>query len=47
MTTGYVSEKIVPRPYAEKTDIQWQCQSSVTAQIGGQIEGYLIQNPIV
>ena len=45
-TTDYNSVKIVARPYAEKTDIQWQCQSSVTSQIGGQIEGYLISNSI-
>lgn len=42
---NYNSVKIVPRPYYEKTDIQWQCASnSGTARIGGQIEGYLIQN---
>lgn len=45
-TTTYNSVKIVARPYAEKTDIQWQCQSSVSSQIGGQIEGYLISNSI-
>lgn len=46
LTTDYNSRKVVPRPYAEKTDIQWQCSASVVAQIGGQIEGYLVQNPI-
>ena len=41
----YNSVKIVTRPYAEKTDIQWQVQSSQgTSRIGGQIEGYLIAN---
>lgn len=44
LTTTYSSTKIVPRPYAEKTDIQWQCTASATSQIGGQIEGYLIAN---
>lgn len=44
LTTDYNSIKVVPRPYAEKTDIQWQCQSTVSSQIGGQIEGYLIAN---
>ena len=44
LTTDYNSIKIVPRPYAEKTDIQWQCQSTVSSEIGGQIEGYLIAN---
>lgn len=45
-TTSYSSLKVVPRPYAEKTDIQWQCSASVSSQIGGQIEGYLISNDI-
>lgn len=45
-TTDYNSVKIVPRPYAEKTDIQWQCNASASSQIGGQIEGYLISNSI-
>lgn len=45
-TTDYNSVKIVSRPYAEKTDIQWQCSASATSQIGGQIEGYLISNSI-
>lgn len=45
LTTSYQSTKIVPRPYVEKTDIQWQFNSSATSQIGAQIEGYLIFNP--
>lgn len=41
----YNSVKIVPRPYPEKTDIQWQASAtSGSTKIGGQIEGYLIQN---
>ncbi len=41
----YNSVKIVPRPYPEKTDIQWQAAAtSGSTRIGGQIEGYLIQN---
>lgn len=44
LTTDYNSTKIVPRPYPEKTDIQWQCSASAVSQIGGQIEGYLIAN---
>ena len=47
LTTDYNSTKVVPRPYPERTDIQWQCSASVASQIGGQIEGYLIQNPIL
>lgn len=46
LTTQYNSIKIVPRPYAGKTDIQWQCNSTGTSQVGIQVEGYLIQNPI-
>lgn len=46
LTSQYNSVKIVPRPYAGKTDIQWQCNSTGTSQVGIQIEGYLIQNPI-
>lgn len=42
---NYSSRKVVPRPYAGKTDIQWQCQSSNnTSRVGIQIEGYLIAN---
>lgn len=43
----YNSTKVVPRPYPEKTDIQWQAESSVgTSKIGIQIEGYLIANTV-
>lgn len=46
--TNYTSTKVVPRPYLEKTDIQWQvASSSGTSRIGGQIEGYLIKNTYV
>ena len=42
---NYNSLKVVPRPYAEKTDIQWQVASKTgSVAAGGQIEGYLIQN---
>jgi hypothetical protein len=42
---NYNSLKVVPRPYPEKTDVQWQVSSaSGSAKVGGQIEGYLIQN---
>lgn len=45
MQQQYNSAKVVPRPYPEKTDIQWQvASSSGTSRIGGQIEGYLIAN---
>ena len=41
---NYSSTKVVPRPYPEKTDIQWQASVSNNSSIGGQIEGYLISN---
>lgn len=40
----YNSLKVVPRPYLEKTDIQWQASVQQNTAIGGQIEGYLIAN---
>ncbi|CAB5221257.1 hypothetical protein UFOVP240_118 [uncultured Caudovirales phage] len=44
---NYNSLKVVPRPYTEKTDIQWQVSSaSGTSKIGGQIEGHLIANSV-
>lgn len=48
MQQQYNSTKVVPRPYPEKTDIQWQvASSSGTSNIGGQIEGYLIANSLI
>lgn len=47
LVSDYNSTKIVPRPYTEKTDIQWQCSASASSQIGGQIEGYLISNTAI
>ena len=41
---SYISEKTVPRPYAEKTDCQWQCNSTSSSEVGMQIEGILIKN---
>lgn len=44
---NYNSTKVVPRSYTEKTDIQWQVANKTgSSAIGGQIEGYLIQNGI-
>ena len=40
----YNSLKVVPRPYPEKTDIQWQASVTNGNAVGGQIEGYLISN---
>ncbi len=44
LTATYNSLKVVPRPYPEKTDIQWQVSATNNVAIGGQIEGYLISN---
>jgi hypothetical protein len=44
----YNSRKVCARPYTEKTDIQWQAQSSQgTSAVGGQIEGFLIANSVL
>lgn len=40
----YNSLKVVPRPYLEKTDIQWQASIPNNTAVGGQIEGYLVKN---
>lgn len=40
----YNSLKVVPRPYVEKTDIQWQASVQQNTAVGGQIEGYLVSN---
>lgn len=42
--SNYISQKTVPRGYSEKTDIQFQCNSSATSQVGLQVEGILIKN---
>ena len=41
---NYSSTKVVPRPYPEKTDIQWQASVPNNTAVGGQIEGFLISN---
>jgi hypothetical protein len=44
-TDRYEARRIVPFPYLEKTDIQWQVRTSQqTAEIGAVIEGILIRN---
>ena len=43
-TISYMSTRVTPRPYPEKSDIQWQCASSATSAVGLQIEGLLIPN---
>jgi len=47
LVSQYNSTKVVPRPYPEKTDIQWQVSASGNVAIGGQIEGYLISNSVI
>lgn len=43
-TQFYSSTRIVPRGYAEKTDIQWQLMQSNAAPGSIQLEGILIKN---
>lgn len=43
-TQSYSSTRIVPRPYLEKTDIQWQLKQSNAAPGSIQLEGILIKN---
>lgn len=45
-TQFYSSTRIVPRAYAEKTDIQWQLKQSNAAPGSIQLEGILIKNPV-
>lgn len=45
-TVNYLSTRVTPRPYTEKSDIQWQCSSSSTSAVGLQIEGLLIANTL-
>jgi hypothetical protein len=40
----YKVERIVPRPYTEKTDIQFQASSDASSYVSIQVEGYLIKN---
>lgn len=43
-TPSYTSVRIVPRGYAEKTDIQWQIKQSTAAAGSIQVEGILVKN---
>jgi hypothetical protein len=43
-TQAYSSTRVVPRGYAEKTDIQWQLMQSNIAPGSVQLEGILIKN---
>jgi hypothetical protein len=43
----YEARRIVPFPYTEKTDIQWQASTAAnTAHVGAVIEGILIKNDL-
>lgn len=42
--TSYTVDRIVPRPYTEKTDIQYQASSDATSYVSIQVEGYLMKN---
>ena len=43
-TQAYSSTRVVPRAYAEKTDVQWQLRQSNSAPGSIQLEGILIKN---
>lgn len=43
-TSEYKVDRIVPRGYPEKTDIQFQATSDATSFVSIQVEGYLIKN---
>ncbi len=44
---NYNARRVIPFPYTEKTDIQWQVQTGTsTSPVGVIIEGILIQNNV-
>ena len=43
-TESYIVDRIVPRPYLEKTDIQYQASSDATSYVSIQVEGFLVKN---
>lgn len=43
-TSSYITTRVTPRAYTEKTDIQWQASSTITTPVAIQIEGLLIAN---
>lgn len=43
-TSSYIVDRIVPRAYAEKTDIQYQASSDATSYVSIQVEGFLVKN---
>lgn len=43
-TQSYSSTRVIPRGYAEKTDVQWQLMQSNPAPGSIQLEGVLIKN---
>lgn len=43
-TQSYMSTRVVPRAYVQKTDVQWQLKQSTAAPGSIQLEGILIKN---
>lgn len=43
-TQFYLSTRVVPRAYVEKTDVQWQLKQSTAAPGSVQLEGILVKN---
>lgn len=46
-TTSYETTRVTPRPYTEKTDIQWQVICTQATPVGFQNEGLLISNQLL
>jgi hypothetical protein len=46
-TSWYHAQRVMPRPFTEKTDIQLQCKVSAnTASVSIAAEGYLVKNAV-
>lgn len=45
-TSSYETTRVTPRPYTEKTDIQWQVICTQSTPVGFQNEGILISNSL-
>lgn len=46
-TAWYHAQRVMPRPFTEKTDLQFQFQTSAgTAAVNCAVEGYLIKNDL-
>ena len=46
-TNNFISLRVMGRPYAEKTDIQYQVKGSAAQFVNLTVEGYLIKNDVL